>query len=119
MSMTSGSFFAFDNMDIETLYNLFLTCSGVSTDSRKIKKDEMFFALRGDNFDGNVYAKRALEAGAKYAVVDDPSVVTDNCILVDNCQKQLQDLATYHRKKARPIVIAITGTNGKTTTKEL
>ena len=119
MSMTSGSFFAYDNMDIKALYDLFLTCTGVSTDSRKIKKDEMFFALHGENFDGNIYAIQALEAGAKYAVVDDPSVVTDNCILVDDCQKQLQELATFHRKKTCPIVIAITGTNGKTTTKEL
>ena len=115
-------------MEIIGIYKKFKECSGVSTDTRSLKGGEMFFALKGENFDGNEYALKALEAGAAYAVVnkdssageyDDPRLVK-----VDDTLKTLQDLARWHRSmtivNGKPLtVIALTGTNGKTTTKEL
>lgn len=107
-------------MDINKLHHLFLTSKGVSTDTRHIKKGQIFFALKGDNFNGNEYAYSAIENGASYAVVDDPAVVkNEQLILVSNVLKSLQKLAAYHRKYIDIPIIAITGTNGKTTTKEL
>ncbi|MEM6514769.1 MAG: UDP-N-acetylmuramoyl-tripeptide--D-alanyl-D-alanine ligase [Bacteroidota bacterium] len=107
-------------MDISTLYNYFLDTTGVSTDTRKITKDCIFFALKGDNFDGNEFAESALEEGAKYAIIDNPNKNTnERLILVDNVLGALQDLATYHRRKLKIPIIALTGSNGKTTTKEL
>ena len=106
-------------MKTEQLYGLFRESKGVSTDSRTVKKGEMFFALWGNNYNGNLYASEALEKGALCAVVDDPLVEREGMILVDDCLFELQALATHHRKELKVPVLAITGSNGKTTTKEL
>ena len=112
------------------LYNIYKECGVVTTDSRAIKGGELFFALKGENFDGNEYALKALEAGAAYAVVNKDSAVAVHAekdkrlFLVDDTLKTLQELARWHRSMTfvdgKPLtVIALTGTNGKTTTKEL
>ncbi|WP_299125601.1 UDP-N-acetylmuramoyl-tripeptide--D-alanyl-D-alanine ligase [uncultured Tenacibaculum sp.] len=107
-------------MDIKELYSLFIQHGLVDTDTRKIRKNTMFFALKGDNFNGNKFASEALTKGAKYAVVDEVEYKTsDNVILVDNVLKALQDLANYHRNQLNIPIISLTGSNGKTTTKEL
>jgi UDP-N-acetylmuramoyl-tripeptide--D-alanyl-D-alanine ligase len=107
-------------MKTEQLYRIFRDEStGVSTDSRTIKKDQLFFALWGQNFNGNKFATEALDKGASYAVIDDPLYETEKTILVDDCLIELMALATHHRKMIKAPVLAITGTNGKTTTKEL
>ncbi len=107
-------------MLIEELYKIFVSTNGVTTDTRNIVKNGMFFALKGANFDGNMYVDKAFEAGAAYAVVDNPKAVINNkTILVDNTLSALQKLATYHRQTLGIPVVSITGTNGKTTTKEL
>jgi UDP-N-acetylmuramoyl-tripeptide--D-alanyl-D-alanine ligase len=107
-------------MDIKELHSVFDSCSAVCTDSRNIIPDSMFFALKGDNFDGNSFVRKALEEGCAFAVSDDPANDgIHGCILVDNVLKTLQDLAEYHRMEFNIPVVAITGTNGKTTTKEL
>ena len=107
-------------MKIEKLHRLFVKCSVVSTDSRRIVKNSIFFALKGENFDGNIYAKSAIEKGAKYVVIDNEQFIfNDNCILVDDALDCLQQLAKYHRSQLNCPVLGITGTNGKTTTKEL
>lgn len=107
-------------MTIEKLYDTFLECNTVSTDTRKINLGCMFFALKGDNFNGNIFALEALKKGAKFAVIDDEKYNQhNNCILVDDVLKTLQNLATHHRKVLNIPVIALTGSNGKTTTKEL
>lgn len=108
----------------EELYNLYKKCTGVSTDSRTVSEGCMFFALHGDKFDGNDFAVKALQDGAKYAVVDRVSLESQSfkgrkCILVENTLVALQKLAAYHRKQFDIPVVGITGTNGKTTTKEL
>lgn len=105
---------------IERLYEIFGTSKGVQTDSRKVQEGEIFFALRGDNFDGNRYAAAALEKGAVAAVVDDESVaVDDRYVVVPDVLTALQELAHRHRRSLTIPLLAITGTNGKTTTKEL
>ena len=91
----------------------------VSTDTRTILEGSIFIALKGENFDGNQYALKALEQGAVCAVVSDSSIVSDKCVVVDDTLLFLQDLARYHRQQLNIPVIGITGTNGKTTTKEL
>jgi len=108
-------------MNIPQLYKIFVNNGAkVSTDSRNIPDGALFFALRGEKFDGNKFAKSAIEAGASYAVVDNPEVVENNrFILVENSLETLQQLALYHRKQLGIPVLAITGTAGKTTTKEL
>lgn len=115
-------------MTIVEIYNSFKTCNGVTTDTRTLKGGEMFFALKGENFDGNEYALKALEAGAAYAVVNTSaevaSVDDQRLIKVEDTLKTLQELARWHRSMTfvggRPLpVVALTGTNGKTTTKEL
>lgn len=120
-------------MTIPELYTLFMKCGTVTTDSRTVCGGEMFFALKGENFDGNRYALKALEAGAAYAVVEISSEVASDSypedmasriIPVEDTLKTLQELARWHRSMTfvdgRPLtVIALTGTNGKTTTKEL
>jgi UDP-N-acetylmuramoyl-tripeptide--D-alanyl-D-alanine ligase len=108
-------------MEIEKLHEIFLACGQkVSTDSRKIAKGCVFFALKGDNFNGNQFAAGALEGGAAYAVVDEkPAAHGDRCILVADVLQTLQQLATHHRRQFNIPVLAITGSNGKTTTKEL
>lgn len=115
-------------MDIRQLHRLFLGCSAITTDSRAIKGGEMFVALKGENFDGNDYALKAIEAGASYAVVDKTSVAAGegavNIIPVEDTLETLQALGRFHRENTfvdgkRLTVIGLTGTNGKTTTKEL
>lgn len=107
-------------MEIEQLYECFVRCKQVSTDSRNCPKDSLFFAMRGANFNGNAYVSKAFEQGCAMAVIDDKNYLTDErCILVGDCLKTLQDLARFHREKLGTPIIGITGTNGKTTTKEL
>ncbi|HBC78141.1 MAG TPA: UDP-N-acetylmuramoyl-tripeptide--D-alanyl-D-alanine ligase [Bacteroidales bacterium] len=107
-------------MKTEQLYRIFREESaGVSTDSRNIKKGQLFFALWGQNFNGNKYASEAIDKGASYAVIDDPVYESEKTILVDDCLLELSALALWHRKLIKAPVLAITGTNGKTTTKEL
>lgn len=107
-------------MNIEHLYKAFLECSSVTTDTRKVTTNAIFFALKGDNFNGNTFAQQALESGAKYAVIDEEEYATNSqMILVKDVLTALQELATYHRKKLNLPIIALTGSNGKTTTKEL
>ena len=107
-------------MTIPELYSLYLQHTHICTDTRKIAKDCIFFALKGDNFNGNVYAKQAVEQGAAFAVVDeDLYCQSENYILVEDVLITLQDLATYHRWQLNIPVIGLTGSNGKTTTKEL
>jgi UDP-N-acetylmuramoyl-tripeptide--D-alanyl-D-alanine ligase len=107
-------------MEISVLYQKFKTCSVVSTDTRKLSKDCIYFALKGDNFDGNKFVSKAFEGGAKYCVIDDSDAsINENCILVDDVLTTLQKLATYHRKEINIPIISLTGSNGKTTTKEL
>ena len=108
-------------MDILTLYELYKDSGRlISTDSRQVPKGGLFFALKGDNFDGNQFAAAALEAGAAYAVVDDPKLqAAPGCIWVPDVLTALQELAHYHRRHFTFPILAITGSNGKTTTKEL
>ena len=107
-------------MNITELHKLFLNASGVSTDSRKITHNSIFFALKGEQFNGNLYALEALKKGASYAVVDE-NVDHSNVrlIQVDDVLRTLQELASFHRRYLNLPVIALTGSNGKTTTKEL
>ena len=105
---------------IESIYEKYLECSGVNTDTRSIQQDELFFALKGPNFNGNQYAEQALQSGAKYAVVDDPELEENtNFIQVSDSLGALQELAKYHREQFDIPVLGLTGSNGKTTTKEL
>jgi UDP-N-acetylmuramoyl-tripeptide--D-alanyl-D-alanine ligase len=108
-------------MNIIQLHDYFKNSSGVVTDSRKLTQDCFFVALKGKNFDGNQFALEAIEKGAKYALVDRPEIAkkNDRLILVENTLQSLQELACYHRKKLKAKIIALTGSNGKTTTKEL
>ena len=108
-------------MQIQKIYKLFIASSGISTDTRTLKKDALFLALRGDNFNGNFYAEKALSLGASSVIVDDPKLnnLGANSIVVEDTLKTLQELATYHRKQLNTPIIGITGSNGKTTTKEL
>ena len=107
-------------MTIENLHQLFIQSSGVCTDTRTLKPNQLFFALKGANFDGNQYADQALSNGASYAIIDNSKLPkTDKHILVNNVLQTLQHLATYHREQLGIPIIALTGSNGKTTTKEL
>ena len=106
-------------MKTEQLYELFKESTGIATDSRTVSKGQMFFALWGENYNGNKFASEALEKGALCAVIDDPLFESEKTILVDDCLNELQSLATHHRKEMKVPVLAISGTNGKTTTKEL
>lgn len=107
--------------DIETLYEVFLKHPVVTTDSRKCPRGSMFFALKGENFDGNLFAAKALEQGCAVAVVDNPRVAVDKrYLLVPDVLRALQQLGHHHREQMpSKMIIQITGTNGKTTTKEL
>ena len=106
---------------MENIYEKFLESSGVSIDSRNCPKDAMFIGIKGANFDGNTFVEKALEQGCKYAITDNPEigVGNPNIIHVQDSLKTLQDLAHYHRMMFDIPVIGITGTNGKTTSKEL
>ena len=107
-------------MSIEELYELFLKYPCISTDSRSVPENALFFALKGVNFNGNSYAEKALGKGASFAVIDEPEFkLNDRFILVDNVLATLQELSRYHKRQLKIPIIAITGTNGKTTTKEL
>ena len=107
-------------MTTKELYERYLKHRNITTDTRAITEGAMFFALRGDNFDGNLFVEQAFEKGASFCVVDNPkSVINEQCLLVDDVLGALQALAEYHRKKQTIPFLAITGTNGKTTTKEL
>ncbi len=107
-------------MTIPELYKLFLKYPNITTDSREITENSIFWALRGENFNGNKFAESALNSGAIYAIIDDRDYrKSDRTILVNNSLETLQQLANYHRKKLNIPILALTGTNGKTTTKEL
>jgi len=107
-------------MNIEVLHQLFLKSKSMSTDTRTLEKGTLFFALKGENFNGNTFAKKALDLGASYCIIDevqDPN--HEHYILVDDVLQTLQELANYHRNYLNIPIIALTGSNGKTTTKEL
>ncbi len=107
-------------MSITELYSIYLKHPTVCTDTRKIISESIFFALKGENFNGNSFAHQALKAGASYAVIDEPDYkVNEKCILVNDVLTTLQQLALYHRKQLDIPCIGLTGSNGKTTTKEL
>ncbi|WP_281235426.1 UDP-N-acetylmuramoyl-tripeptide--D-alanyl-D-alanine ligase [Flavobacterium gelatinilyticum] len=107
-------------MNIQDIHHLFLQCKSLSIDTRKIEKDSMFFAIKGENFDANTFAKEALELGALYVIIDNESYYIDEkTILVKNSLETLQNLAKFHRTYLNLPIVALTGSNGKTTTKEL
>ena len=109
-------------MEIKDLYDIFLQHPTVTTDSRNVPMNSMFFALKGGNFDGNAYAREAIEKGAAYAVIDEPEYAqegNERLILVDDVLTTFQQLAKYHRCQLGTTIVGVTGTNGKTTTKEL
>lgn len=107
-------------MDISALYAIFKEHSDITTDTRNCPAGSIFFALKGETFNGNQFAQKALESGCSFAVVDEKEYATHpNILLVDNCLQTLQELANYHRRQFKIPVLAITGSNGKTTTKEL
>lgn len=106
-------------MEIERLYELYRSSSGITTDSRSVCRNQIFFALRGPTYDGNRYATAAIEAGALIAVVDDRSLSGDKLLFVNDVLETLTALAAFHRRRLKVPVIAVTGSNGKTTTREL
>ena len=108
-------------MEINKLYELFKQSTGVTTDTRNIQQNQLFFALKGDSFNGNTFAEKALEIGASYVIVDEKEFeLNERCILVNDVLNTLQQLANYHLHQIKPKhILAITGSNGKTTTKEL
>lgn len=107
-------------MEIQELYQLFLADPIIDTDSRKIRENSIFFALKGQNFNGNLFAEEAMKKGASFAVVDEDLYPSNpNIILVDDVLKSLQQLANHHRNQVNIPIISLTGSNGKTTTKEL
>lgn len=107
-------------MDITFIHSLFLKCNSVSTDTRKIANNTMFVAIKGDHFDANTFAKEALDKGASYAIIDNESYYIDErTIIVSDSLVALQELAKFHRTYLKLPIIALTGSNGKTTTKEL
>lgn len=107
-------------MELNQIHHLFLESSGTSTDTRNIKQNFLFFALKGDNFNGNTFAHQALKRGARYAIIDEAVQPTDErFILVTDVLETLQALARFHREQLGLSIIALTGSNGKTTTKEL
>lgn len=110
----------FCKMQIEALYKIYQQHPSVQTDTRKLKAGDIFFALKGDNFNGNTFAKQAIETGAAYAVIDEAAFeIPGKTVLVDDVLTALQQLAKYHRQQFNIPFLAITGSNGKTTTKEL
>lgn len=109
-------------MKLSALYQIFLDCQSVTTDSRNCPDGSLFIALKGESFNGNAFAKLALDSGCAFAIIDEAEYAVEGdkrYILVDNCLQTMQQLANYHRRQLGTRVIGITGTNGKTTTKEL
>jgi UDP-N-acetylmuramoyl-tripeptide--D-alanyl-D-alanine ligase len=107
-------------MEIHKLYSRYLESGRVSTDTRKIVPGSIFFALKGDKFNANEFAAQALEKGAAYAVIDEEKYASDDrCFVVSDVLSTLQELAAYHRKQLSIPIIGLTGSNGKTTSKEL
>jgi UDP-N-acetylmuramoyl-tripeptide--D-alanyl-D-alanine ligase len=107
-------------MDIKSIHNYFLKCNSVSIDTRKIEPGSMFVAIKGENFDANTFAKEALEKGASFVIIDDPDYFIDErTVIVEDSLITLQELAKFHREQLNIPIIALTGSNGKTTTKEL
>lgn len=107
-------------MDINYIHSLFLKCNSVSIDTRKIDVNSFFVAIKGDNFDANTFAKEAIDKGASYVLIDDKNYFIDQrTVLVENSLVALQELAKFHRNYLKLPIIALTGSNGKTTTKEL
>ena len=107
-------------MNIEALYQTYLQYPSIQTDTRKIESGDLFFALKGANFDGNQFAKEAINKGAAYAIIDDAAFsIAEKTILVEDSLHALQLLAKHHRQQFTIPFIAITGSNGQTTTKEL
>src|SRR6185437_14607240 len=107
-------------MNIAEIYKIYKQYPSIQTDTRKLKKDDLYFALKGPNFNGNHFAQQALEQGAAYVIADEQVSSSDHRILkVDDTLKALQQLAKFHRQQFHIPFIAITGSNGKTTTKEL
>jgi UDP-N-acetylmuramoyl-tripeptide--D-alanyl-D-alanine ligase len=107
-------------MKIEALHQLFLNAKGITTDTRSLNQGALFFALKGENFNGNNFAQNALDSGVSFCIIDEvQTTMNERFILVDNVLQTLQDLANFHRKYLNIPVIALTGSNGKTTTKEL
>lgn len=112
--------FIFATMNTAALYEVYLQYPSIQTDTRKLKTGDIFFALKGPNFNGNQFAQQALDAGAAYAVIDEQAFeIPGKTILVDDVLTALQQLANHHRRQFKVPFIAITGSNGKTTTKEL
>src|SRR5690606_20266374 len=107
-------------MNLQEIHNRFLKSNGIILDSRKVKKNDFFIAIKGENFDANIFAKQVLDNGALCAVIDNPEYYIDErTILVDNTLVTLQQLANFHRRHLNLPIIALTGSNGKTTSKEL
>jgi len=106
-------------MNISEIYAIFQKSNRINTDTRTLQKNDLFIALSGENFNGNIFAKQALENGASYAIIDDKDYTQENTILVENTLETLQQLAKNHRRELNIPIIALTGSNGKTTTKEL
>ena len=107
-------------MDINFIHSLFLKCDGVSIDTRAFQKNSFFIAIKGENFDANTFAKEAFEKGASYVLIDNKDYFIDHrTVLVENSLVALQELAKFHRQYLKLPIIALTGSNGKTTTKEL
>lgn len=107
-------------MDINSIHNYFLKCNSISIDTRKIEPGSMFVAIKGENFDANTFAKEALEKGASFVIIDNPNYFIDErTIVVKDSLKTLQELAKFHREFLNIPIVALTGSNGKTTTKEL
>jgi UDP-N-acetylmuramoyl-tripeptide--D-alanyl-D-alanine ligase len=107
-------------MDIKYIHSLFLKCNSISIDTRKIESGSFFVAIKGDNFDANTFAKEALEKGASFVLIDNKEYyIDDRTVLVENSLAALQELAKFHRSYLKLPIIALTGSNGKTTTKEL
>src|SRR5215204_869594 len=107
-------------MNMEELYQLYLQYPSIQTDTRKLEPGDLFFALKGPSFNGNEFTHKAIEAGAAYAIIDDSNyAIEGKTFLVDDVLATLQELAAFHRKQFTIPFIGITGSNGKTTTKEL
>lgn len=107
-------------MDVQIIHTCFLKCTSISIDTRKIEKNSLFVAIKGENYDANFFAKEALDKGALFVIIDNPECYFDErTILVNNSLNTLQELAKFHRNYLKIPIIALTGSNGKTTTKEL